>query len=841
MQKKAINFFNKAFLGKIVVCGFLLLLSVKALSQPTITSFSPTSGPAGTVVTITGTNFSPVADSNIVFFGAVRAVVLAATGTTLTALAPSANTYQPITITVNNLTVYSTEVFLITFTTSCPINAASFEPKQDFISGNYPFSVSTGDFDGDGKIDVVAANYSDKTFSLFKNNTSAHGIISFLPKVTYVTEPNPGSIFTGDIDGDGKLDIVVACDLSKTVSVYRNTSMNGIISFDNRVNFATGTYAVFVSIGDLNSDGKPDIIVTNNQENTVSFFKNTGNVGSISFAPRVNLATGNSPSGIVIKDLNNDHKPEIIVANQYSNSLSIFKNIGNGNNISFETKVDFITNSQPYQISSGDIDGDGKAELITGSLTSNTISILKNTSNSGIILFSEKSDFFIGISPGLAAIGDLNGDGKPDLAISSSEVSLAILINVSTNDNINFAQKINLGLNGSSSFASIADLNNDGRPDIIGASLNLLSIFKNIGNSIPGVFISNPLNGNSFYAGTDINLNAFAFDYSGLITKVEFYNNGNKFAEDSIYPYDYFAQKVESGNYTLTAKAFDNCGDSTVSTPINITVIGCTGSGNITGEGYTNITGTQVADLLNNLNYPNSPSVTAPLNSFEYATVGDSYGARLRGYICAPQTGAYTFYIAGDDQAGLWLSTDENPANKVLIAYNETPVGFRAWTTFATQKSAPITLIKGVRYYIETLHKQNTGTNHLSVGWVLPDGTAEGPIPGNRLSPIGSSFPNIGNGTQNFGEAMQQAMNNAALKVTVAPNPSSTYFTLIIQSNNNKELSIMVTDASGRVVETKSNLAANRTVQIGDKLTAGVYFVEVMQDGKKQRMKLVKQ
>jgi PA14 domain/Bacterial Ig domain/Secretion system C-terminal sorting domain/Galactose oxidase, central domain len=359
----------------------------------------------------------------------------------------------------------------------------------------------------------------------------------------------------------------------------------------------------------------------------------------------------------------------------------------------------------------------------------------------------------------------------------------------------------------------------------------------------PSVYISSPSNNRLFTAGTVISLNAIAVDVDGNISKVEFYNNGFKFLTDSTAPYGLSSNEAAPGNYVLTAKAFDNSGDSAFSDTVRITVIGCVSGGSITGEGYTNITGTQVADLIATPNYPNNPSVTVPLGSFEYSGVGDSYGARLRGYICAPQTGAYTFYIAGDDQAGLWLSTDENPANKILIAYNISPVGFRDWTATATQKSVPIQLIQGVRYYIETLHKQNIGTNHLSVAWVLPDGTPEGPIAGNRLSTVGSAFTTTSkfDRTKSFGAAMQEFINNSALKVVVAPNPTSRYFTLVIKSGSNKTLNVTVSDAEGRLVEAKRNLAPNNTIQIGDKLIAGVYFVEVMQDGKKQRLKLVKQ
>jgi hypothetical protein len=268
-------------------------------------------------------------------------------------------------------------------------------------------------------------------------------------------------------------------------------------------------------------------------------------------------------------------------------------------------------------------------------------------------------------------------------------------------------------------------------------------------------------------------------------------------------------------------------------------VNGCVGSGTILGEGFLDIPGTQVTDLTSNVNYPNNPGITAQLPGFEYSGVGDNYGGRLRGYICVPVTGEYTFYIAGDDQAGLFLSTDENPNNKVLIAFNLTPVGFRDWTATPSQKSAPIRLIKGVRYYIETLHKQSTGANHLSVGWIRPDGVGEGPIPAERLSPyIASGFaPGAG---RNFRTEMQMANINQ-LTVTVAPNPTSNHFNITVRAKSAEPLKVTITDVAGRIVERMDRVATNGTFQVGDKFAKGIYFMEVRQGSDRKVVKLVKQ
>ena len=359
------------------------------------------------------------------------------------------------------------------------------------------------------------------------------------------------------------------------------------------------------------------------------------------------------------------------------------------------------------------------------------------------------------------------------------------------------------------------------------------------GNVPPTISITSPANNASFPAGSSITVTANASDADGSVRKVEFYNAGVLLATDSVAPYTVTGANIEAGSYVVTAIATDNKGATRVSDTVRITVTACTGSGAITAEGYTNIPGTQVTDLLASPSYPNSPSIGAQLNTFEYSNVGDNYGGRLRGYICAPQTGAYTFFIAGDDQAGLFLSTDENPNNKSLIAYTLTPVGFRAWTTYTSQRSAQINLVKGARYYIETLQKQSSGANHLSVGWILPDGTAEGPIPGNRLSPIISTpAPSV----PDFAKAMkdQQIKSVTGLTVTVSPNPTVDQFVVNVRSSNLNAVDLRVLDANGRVVEERRGQAANGQYKVGARLSAGFYLLELRQGNTITRCKLVK-
>ncbi len=154
-------------------------------------------------------------------------------------------------------------------------------------------------------------------------------------------------------------------------------------------------------------------------------------------------------------------------------------------------------------------------------------------------------------------------------------------------------------------------------------------------------------------------------------------------------------------------------------------------------EVYSNIGGGALSDLTNNSAYPDHPSATTVVTTgFEAPTdIADNYGQRMRGYITAPVSGAYKFWISSDDQSGLFLSTNSDPANKRLIASVNAWTASREWTKETNQQSAQISLVGGQKYYIEALEKEGGGGDNLAVRWLRPDGVDEGPIPGAYLAP----------------------------------------------------------------------------------------------------------
>ena len=151
-------------------------------------------------------------------------------------------------------------------------------------------------------------------------------------------------------------------------------------------------------------------------------------------------------------------------------------------------------------------------------------------------------------------------------------------------------------------------------------------------------------------------------------------------------------------------------------------------------ERYTRVYGRRVEYMVNATNYPSGPASATRPALFEVSSLGDDTGARLSGYVTAPLTGNYTFYIAGDDRAELWLSTDDNPANKREIAECYYWVNARQWDWYDGQVSSPVRLEAGKRYYLEALIKGEGSPNHGAVGWRLPNGTFERPIPVSRFT-----------------------------------------------------------------------------------------------------------
>lgn len=168
-------------------------------------------------------------------------------------------------------------------------------------------------------------------------------------------------------------------------------------------------------------------------------------------------------------------------------------------------------------------------------------------------------------------------------------------------------------------------------------------------------------------------------------------------------------------------------------------MLAVTRKGSILYEHWNNFRGMSINDIAKAKGYPDSPADSMLLKQFQSpVNWSDNYCDKISGYIYPPATGEYTFWINSDDQSWLFLSENDDPASKKQIAKVGSHVTLGAWEQSGEQKSNPVQLQAGRRYYIEALHAEGSGNDHVAVGWRLPDATMERPIPGNRLAPFKS-------------------------------------------------------------------------------------------------------
>jgi hypothetical protein len=315
----------------------------------------------------------------------------------------------------------------------------SFAARQSFASGSFPYAAAAADLNGDGKPDLIIANYGDNDISILFNTTATGATtLTFTAPQTFGTGNFTQSIAVADLNGDGKPDVIVQSATDGNISVLLNTTATGATtpSFAARQNFAVGSIAFFVAAADVNGDGKPDLIVANAGSNNVSVLLNTSSAGTLSFAAQQTFAVGGNPKSVAIADINGDGKPDIIAANNSDNSLSVLRNTSTLGTLSFAAAQTFAaaTNSGALDVSvtTADVNGDGKPDIVLTDYIGNKVKLLLNTTAPGAttLSFATAQSLIVGTSPTWVIAADVNGDGKPDLiAANRGDSTLSVLLN----------------------------------------------------------------------------------------------------------------------------------------------------------------------------------------------------------------------------------------------------------------------------------------------------------------------------------------------------------------------------------------------------------------------------
>ncbi len=356
---------------------------------------------------------------------------------------------------------------------------AAFQNQQTFATGGAAL-VRLGDLNGDGKLDLVFAG-SGNTPKVQLGNGNG----TFQAQPTFAVDGPALSIALGDVNGDGKLDIVTGNYMANNVSVVLG---NGNGTFQHQLTFPTGRRPESVALGDVNGDGNLDLAVANRQSNTAGMLLGNGNG---TFQVQQTFATGLGPAWVAWGDVNGDDKVDLAVLNSGTDMpnvpgvggvLSVL--LGNGNG-TFQTQQTSDTGGSPHSFRGevaalADVNGDGKPDVAVSNIYGDTVSVLLGNGNGS---FQARQSFATGDAPVAVLFGDVNGDGKPDLVVTDhGNPTLGVVLG---NGNGTFQGRQTFTTGASTVSVALGELNGDGKPDLVVPHFTqgTAGLFLNAGNS----------------------------------------------------------------------------------------------------------------------------------------------------------------------------------------------------------------------------------------------------------------------------------------------------------------------------------------------------------------------
>jgi hypothetical protein len=343
-----------------------------------------------------------------------------------------------------------------------------FAPQTTVPSGHYPEGVTVGDFNDDGRADLAVVNGGDDDLGVLLGR----GDGTFAAQVTTPVGTEPDAIAAADFDADGELDVAVVNGIvsgvvptsGPTVGVLLN---RGGGTFAAQVAYPAGasfySQPQALAVGDLNGDGVPDIAVTTQGENTVSVLLNEGNG---TFAAQVSYTAGMAPTKVALGDF--DGKADLAVTNfalgydDAPNTVSVLHNEGNG---TFAKPAAYAADSDPQGtplgVGVGDFDGDGKVDLAVSNYSDSSISVLLGHGDG---TFASPTTYSTGDSPGSMAVADYNGDGKVDIAVvNGGDKTVSVLLG---NGDGTFAAQTAFPSGKTPLAIAAGDFNGDGYADV---------------------------------------------------------------------------------------------------------------------------------------------------------------------------------------------------------------------------------------------------------------------------------------------------------------------------------------------------------------------------------------
>src|SRR5215472_527305 len=507
-------------------------------------------GEAGFVLTVHGTGFVSGA---IVRWNGIPLATTFISNSQLNADVPAANVAAAGTaqVTVANPrnTAASNVVF---FPVVAPIATVLYNhaPGSPIFQGGTdphvvePSSVATADFNGDGKLDLaIATQVSGGPGSV--DISLGNGDGTFSPTSSTAVDGCPCSLAVEDLNGDGKLDLVVANSLDRSITVLLGKG-DGTFTFAPVAVVTVGANPTAVVIADFNGDGNLDLAVAKSADNTVSILLGNGDgTFRLVSSPTVRL----SSVALAVGDFNGDGTLDLAVASSDIEALTVL--LGNGDGSFTYAPAPAAPRSE--NIVAADFNGDGKLDLAVSNGVDSTVTILLGQGDGTFVPVNGCCGTSVGSTHTFAMVtGDLNGDGKLDLvlAIQNSKGAIPLdylVILLGNGDGTFVPTNFSRLLHADVVSLTAGDFNDDGRPDFAAASApeGVVSVLVQTGMSTPAPDFSlttknTPI---TIKAGDTANFALQVLSQNGFTGELSFQCSGApQFAEcanpDSVFLFD---------------------------------------------------------------------------------------------------------------------------------------------------------------------------------------------------------------------------------------------------------------------------------------------------------------
>ncbi len=319
-----------------------------------------------------------------------------------------------------------------------------------------PAGLGVADLNGDGHLDLVTAgSYAGGQLDVRLGN--GNGTFQAASVMDFVAD-GVDTLATGDVNGDGKVDVALASTYGKDDAGVSTVSIllgNGDGTMGAQVSYPTDDYPEQVLLSDLNGDGDLDLCVATGGNGGLDVLLNRGDG---TFSPSVAYAKGHGLWAVATGDLNGDKKPDLVTAYADSAQAAVLLNGGDGGVATFSSPTAIALPASPRALAVGDVNGDGKLDLVA---VGSEVYVLLGKGDG---TFGSATTYAAGTEPSAVAIGDLDGDGHPDLVVTNGgSGSVSVLFG---NGDGTFQWQVVFATDTTPTSLAIDDFNGDGKRDV---------------------------------------------------------------------------------------------------------------------------------------------------------------------------------------------------------------------------------------------------------------------------------------------------------------------------------------------------------------------------------------